>query len=225
MNTISDIQHTLYINLDSRVDRKEHVENQLQTIGIKNAERFKAVEMKSGAVGCTLSHIKCLEYAKAERWEHVLIVEDDILFLNPFIFMKSFNHFLSNHKNFDVVLVAGNNIPPYKQIDESCIKVTKCQTTTGYFVQRHYYDTLIQNYREGINLLMKYPDQGVQFAIDKYWFRLQGIHNWYLITPLTVTQKEGYSDIEERNTNYNHLMLDLNKEWLFKHTDLNWKYK
>jgi hypothetical protein len=54
------------------------------------------------------------------------------------------------------------------------------------------------------------------YAIDKYWFKLQQKDNWYLITPLTVTQREDYSDIEERNTNYTRLMVDLDKEWMFK---------
>ena len=38
---------------------------------------------------------------------------------------------------------------------------------------------------------------------------------WYMIIPLTVTQYENYSDIEEQERNYNHLMLDMEKEWYF----------
>ena len=41
------------------------------------------------------------------------------------------------------------------------------------------------------------PTNKTQYAIDKFWFGLQGIHNWYLITPLTVVQREDYSDIEK----------------------------
>jgi hypothetical protein len=37
------IQHTLYINLLHREDRKKHVENELKKIGIQNAERFNAI--------------------------------------------------------------------------------------------------------------------------------------------------------------------------------------
>jgi hypothetical protein len=59
---------------------------------------------------------------------------------------------------------------------------------------------------------MKDPSNHRLFAIDKYWFNLQKIDKWYLITPLTVTQREDYSDIEKRPTNYTNVMLDLNKE-------------
>ena len=48
-------------------------------------------------------------------------------------------------------------------------------------------------------------------SIDKYWFNLQSKDRWYLIIPLTVTQREDYSDIEKRPTNYTPAMLDLDK--------------
>ena len=215
MNSIADIKHAFYINLDSRQDRKKHVENQLSKIGIK-AERFKAIKLENGALGCSLSHLKCLEIAKANNWPHILIVEDDILFLKPLVFVNQLNTFLHNHKDFDVLLVAGNNVPPFTVIDNSCVKVTKCQTTTGYLVQNHYFDTLIKNYRDGIQNLMKYPDKARYFAIDKYWFQLQEIDKWYLIIPLTVTQREDYSDIEKKSTNYTALMTDLDKKAFIK---------
>ena len=140
-----------------------------------------------------------------------LIIEDDILFTNPVIFINHFNKFLSKHKDFDVVLIAGNNLPPYNKIDDTCVQVTHCQTTTGYLVQKHYYDTLIKNYKDGILHLMKDPNNHRIYAIDKYWFNLQTVDKWYLIVPLTVTQREDYSDIEKRPTNYTPAMLDLDK--------------
>jgi len=215
MNNIFDIKNAFYINLLSRPDRKKHIELQLEKIGIK-AERFNAIKLKNGAVGCSMSHLKCLETAKNKKWDHVLIVEDDILFLDPSLFVSKLNDFLSNHKNFDVLLFAGNNMPPYVKIDNSCVKVTKCQTTTGYLVKSHYYDTLINNYKEGIKKLINEPLKHTIYAIDKYWFRLQEKDNWYLIIPLSVTQREDYSDIEKKRTNYTPVMTDLDKKAFFK---------
>ena len=42
ISNISDIKHSFYINLESRPDRKKHVEEQLKIIGIQ-AERFNAL--------------------------------------------------------------------------------------------------------------------------------------------------------------------------------------
>jgi len=213
MNSISDIKYAFYINLLSRPDRKIHVENQLKNIGV-NAERFHAIKMPNGALGCSLSHLKLIETAKANNFEHILIVEDDIFFTQPNVFINQFNKFLSNHKKFDVALIAGNNCPPFNEIDDTCVQVRRCQTTTCYLVQQHYYDKLITNFREGINKLIREPNNHVLYAIDKYWFNLQAIDKWYLIIPLTVTQREDYSDIEKRHTNYSNCMLDLNKKKL-----------
>ena len=215
MNSVSDIKHAFYINLDSRPDRKQHVERQLGIIGI-NAQRFKAIKLPNGALGCSMSHLKLIETAKENNWPHILVVEDDILFTNPSLFIQQCNKFLSTHKEFDVALISGNNVPPYREIDDTCVQVTKCQTTTGYLVQNHYFDTLIQNYKMGIQNLMREPENHRIYAIDKFWFNLQAIHKWYLIIPLTVAQREDYSDIEKRPTNYARAMLDLDKEAFFK---------
>ena len=215
INSIQDIKYCLYINLVNREDRKELVEKECKKIGV-NSIRFNAVKMINGRIGCSMSHLKCLQIAKNNNWDHVMILEDDIEFLNPDLFINQINKFLVNEKNWDVLLVAGNNVPPYQVINDYAIKVTHCQTTTGYIVNSHYYDKLIENIKIGIQKLMIDPNQHKYYAIDKYWIQLQKINNWYLIIPATVVQREDYSDIEKRTTNYKNLMIDLNKEYLFK---------
>ena len=214
MLSIHDIKHAFYINLTSRPDRKQYIEEELQKLDI-TADRFNAIKLQNGALGCSMSHLKCLETARENKWPHVLIVEDDIKFLDPELFKKQMNTFLSNHATWDVVIIGGNNVPPYQKIDDTCVKVNSCQTTTGYLVNGHYYDNLIDNYRTGIKKLLENPSQHVLYAIDKYWFYLQRKDNWYLIIPLTVVQREDYSDIEKKATNYANAMTDLDKEWLF----------
>jgi len=216
MNSIEDIKHAFYINLESRPDRKIHVEEQLKLVGI-NATRFNAIKLaNNGALGCSMSHLKCLEIAKLYKWSHLLIVEDDIKFIYPELLKNQLTSFLKNHQTWDVVLIGGNNVPPYTKIDDTCIKVSSCQTTTGYLVNGHYFDKLIENFRTGIKKLISFPDQHRLYAIDKFWFALQKQDSWYLIIPLTVTQREDYSDIEKRQTNYSHVMLDLDKNALLK---------
>ena len=216
LSSITDITNVFYINLEHRKDRKEHIESELNQVGFNNVERFNAVKMKNGRVGCTLSHIKCIELAKERNYSHVVICEDDTKFTNVELFKKQLNTFLTKKHNWDVVIFAGNNVPPYEQIDDTCISVTRCQTTTCYMVNGHYYDALLENYKEGLEKLMRYPEQHISYAIDKYWFSLQLKDNWFLITPLTVIQREDYSDIEQRVTNYGYLMTDLDKKELLR---------
>ena len=203
----------IYINLEKRTDRKEHILSELKKIGVEDAIRFKAIELENGALGCSMSHLKCLEIAKKENYEMVFICEDDIQFLHPDMFLTQLKLFLdSSFLNWDTVLVAGNNMIPYLPITPYCIKIFNCQTTTGYIVKRDYYDKLIQNYKEGIQKLLKEPFNN-EYKIDKYWFKLQKLDNWYLIVPLSIIQKEYYSDVEKKVTNFSKYMLDYNKAY------------
>ena len=204
INNIADITNVVYINLESRPDRKAHIESQLKSVGINNYKRFNAIKTANGAIGCTMSHLKCLEDAYSKGLTHLLVCEDDMMFLKPDVFIKQFNSFLTKHRSstWDVVLLAGNNSNPFLEIDDTCIRVTRCQTTTAYLVNGAYIPTLIKNIKEGLIKLMHNQDSRGLYAIDRYWMKLQQLGHWFLIIPLTVVQKEGYSDIEKKNVNY-----------------------
>ena len=209
-------EHTLFINLDERTDRLAHATIEFQKMGIV-AERVKAVKMTTGSVGCTMSHIRCLELAKQRGYEQVFICEDDITFLNPELFKSNLEKFSDNDEiMWDLLIVGGNNVPPYQQVTDYCARVFYCQTTTGYVIKKHYYDTLLENFRESARLLMREPQNHSTYALDMYWKRLQKQDFWYMITPPTVTQYESYSDIENRIVDYEGMMLDMDKPWLHR---------
>lgn len=206
------MDNVFYINLEYRVDRKKHMKQELKKLGWKG-KRIEAVQMKDGSIGCTLSHIKCLKMAIEKDLDYIIILEDDIEFLNPPLFLQNFHKFLHSGMDWDVILICGNNAKPCKQIEEYYAKINNTQTTTGYMVKKHYFSTLLNNMKEGLQRLMREPDQHFYYAIDKFWFHLQEQDNWFLILPLTVTQMEGYSDIEKKETNYSHNILLLNKPY------------
>jgi GR25 family glycosyltransferase involved in LPS biosynthesis len=209
------VSHTIFINLAHRTDRCGQVIGELEKLDISGT-RFNAVKTTNGAVGCTISHLKCLEQAIANDWPYVFICEDDIVFLNPDLIRTNIERFCKTiNNNWDVLILGGNAVPPYQHVDNFAVKVSNCQTTTGYIVQRHFYKPLLNNIREGLTQFMRDPTNKRQFAIDIYWKQLQTIHRWYMIVPPTVIQREGFSDVEEKSTNYAGLMLDMQKTWLF----------
>jgi len=216
-SAISDIKYCLYINLESRKDRREHIEQELKSVGI-NGVRFNAVKLQNGRIGCSMSHLKCLQIAKKNNWPYVMICEDDLLFIDKEKAVNHMNQFFKLHSSCNdvckIVLLAGNNVPPYKKIDDTCIRISHCQTTTGYIVKNEYFDTLMQNIKTGIEKLMKNPSNHLMYAIDKYWIQLQKRDIWYFLAPVIAVQREDYSDIEERTTNYEYIMKDLDKPHL-----------
>ena len=195
--------------MDERKDRREHVEMQLNWMGI-TGERFSAVKTKFGAIGCTMSHIKCLEMAKERDYDMVFICEDDIQFISKDTLQNSVNKFMETVKEWDVCIIGGNNGRPFKPVNEICVQVQNCQTTTGYVVKKHYYDVLLKNFRESVQNLIR--SQNIRLhALDIYWKQLQGRDKWFLLIPIMAYQKEGYSDIERKNVDYRRMMANYDK--------------
>ena len=85
------INNILYINLEKRIDRKKHIEEQLQILKWKG-QRFNAyTDPIYSARGCAKSHVGCLELAKEKNWNHILVLEDDVKFTNPELFLIQLN--------------------------------------------------------------------------------------------------------------------------------------
>jgi GR25 family glycosyltransferase involved in LPS biosynthesis len=80
------LQNILYINLEKRKDKKDFTEKQLKKIN-RTAIRINAIDHSDSLnkdhriLGCTYSHLKALEYAIENKYENVLITEDDSDFL------------------------------------------------------------------------------------------------------------------------------------------------
>lgn len=86
INTESNIMTfppTLFINLNRETGRLKTITDDFKFAGWPvPLERVEAVEKKPGYIGCTLSHMKCLELAIQRNYDWVLILEDDC-FLKP----------------------------------------------------------------------------------------------------------------------------------------------
>jgi GR25 family glycosyltransferase involved in LPS biosynthesis len=192
-----------YINLAHRTDRNDHVRKQITSIGCTPI-RIDAVECKQGAIGCGMSHIRCLELAKEQNLPFICIVEDDIEFTDPDLFHSQLNAFLESSVDWDVLLLGTNMGPPFDK-EEGCLRVFNAQTTTGYMVKNRYYDTLLASFKKSVGYLL--TDYNVKlFAIDIQWKRLQQRDRWYVLYPLTVIQRDDYSDIEKRHVEYGTMM-------------------
>lgn len=209
---IQDIlQNHYYINLDHRTDRNESAIHELSKIGIHNPNRFSAIKHKKGSIGCHISHLEILKSARNRNLPYVTIFEDDISFLNPKETLEKLDRIVNSDIEWDVILLGGNNHPPYQKINEDCIKVNNCQTRTAYIVKKSYYDTLIDQWSYALEKLLvtKPGPEYESYRGDQSWKILQKKDNFILITPINVVQKESYSDIERKNVNYVDIMKNI----------------
>ena len=191
------IEKVIYINLEKCVNRKKLVEAELlKYFPPEKIIRFNAIVDTVGAIGCTKSHIAVLELAISNNWENCLIVEDDLeWFPDNKIFRQAYNIFnrLIKIPNFDVIVLSS-----YCRINNpNTFKLTKCLTTGNYFVKNHYYETLLNNYKEGLELLIENKDAPnnirMNYTIDFYWHKLQKNDNWYVVAPSLSVQRTDLS--------------------------------
>ena len=205
------LENVYYINLKDYEDRRINTENELKRMNWKY-ERFEAFKADDGRLGCCISHLKVIEMAKEKNLDYVVVVEDDILFTEP----DKYNNMLIDFKNyiklnnmtFDVLLFAASiNTGGVKPITNNIYKASACFTTTGYIVNKHYYDKLIDNFKEAVGLLINNGETDIG-CIDVNWIKLQKIDNWYILFPRTVNQRPSYSTIQKNNVNYSSMLLD-----------------
>ena len=193
--------NVVYINLDSRKDRKKLVEHEFhQTPPFVNLTRFSAVKMKNkGALGCSLSHISVLEDAMRKKLPYIVIIEDDFEFtMQPVNAIHSILIALSHLKDdWDVLLLSASK-PSLKKtkVNSFLSSVQKAQTTGAYIVNSRYYQILLDNFIEGAVKLEKDYSNIAKFAIDMYWQKLQSKDKWFIIEPLIAKQRKSFSDIE-----------------------------
>ena len=207
---MEQIDAILYINLEHRTDRREHLEAEFKRMGIltEKIHRINAIKNNNGALGCTMSHLKALKLVEENTtWQRVLIMEDDYTFKGETY--SDFNHPLSDFfykfdkKGWDIFLPSYNhwNAQVKDTVYKQYKKVIYSQTTSSYVFQRHYLETLKANFKASAEGLIRHG-KSPQYCLDINWTRLQPEGRWYLITPALGLQYDNYSDIEGRVMRY-----------------------
>jgi GR25 family glycosyltransferase involved in LPS biosynthesis len=200
MSIAEIVSNVIYINLDSRTDRKELIESELSKIFPKEKlHRLSAIRhTTNGSIGCTMSHVAALEKAIKENWTNVLIVEDDLEFTAS---LEEINegfckHYMHSH---DVILLAGSK--PNCTHDG---RLRHAHSTLSYFIESHYYLKLLANMKEGLELFVN-TGETWNYAGDVYWNKLIKTDSWYILNPMACKQRADYSDIEKQIMNYDAL--------------------
>lgn len=206
--TICDIfKHTYYINLKERIDRNSETILELNKLNIKG-KRFNAIIHNDGHIGCGKSHVELLKLAINNNYPYIVIMEDDIKFMNPLNTLHKLNNIVKSNVNWDVILLGGFNRGSYKYINDDCIQVYDCQTCTGYIVKNNYFKTLLKSFELSVNNLINFPNSHPINCIDQLWKKLQKKDTYLLITPVEVVQRNSYSDICKQNVDYEKMMVN-----------------
>lgn len=207
MNRLEINKHILYINLEHRKDRNKEILSEFERLNFReeSIERIDAVYIPNlGALGCAKSHIKALEKAKENEWEYVIIFEDDFMF-HDYVTLETLNEFFEKCEtekvNWDVMYLACN-VLQYIPLTQNFRKIVKGYTSSGYIIQKHYYDTILKSLRESVTLLEQIKRNLGDQCLDAHWGKLQQKDRWIAPTKILGKQRASFSDILLRNTNY-----------------------
>ena len=197
-----------YINLDHRTDRNEEFLEWITESGfpMDKLARVQAVHVPlMPHAGCSMSHIKTLEIFLESDLPTCLIFEDDYIPLNVGAFWKNFDKLFASEKEFDIVLCSYNELKS-EETDAPFLRKVLCSlTASGYLITRDFAKTLLEHWKEGLNLFTEEFSAGrnpFQYMLDTYWQKLMPSHNWLTFYPRLGIQRPSYSDLQGENTNY-----------------------
>ena len=221
-----NIDKVFIINLEHREDRRNKIIKELQRIGIINYEFFKAIrpsekmiqqwnpdflnpipnwfkqtggdetKYKIGSLGCMLSHLEIIKLSIKNKYENVLILEDDTEFQigNGINFSQVLNmlHNQISKLDFGLLYLAGNhrgaNIQKHT---DNLNRVIGTLTTGSYIINKSAMKYIVDN-------MIKYPRE-----IDVFYStNVQNKFPCYCLKPHLTRQGDGYSDIVQKNVSY-----------------------
>jgi GR25 family glycosyltransferase involved in LPS biosynthesis len=189
------------INLDDRKDRWSQFQTEVESIGIRDVERFSAIKKTPGYLGCRDSHISIIKKAKENNYKNILIFEDDVLFKTKDT--KLINQSLEQLKDIEWNLFyLGVTVTPttklFKQSD-NLVRTTFAYTTHAYAINHTVFDKIIT--------------EAPRFnIIDVYYSNnITSMGKSFIINPMVCLQKPGYSDIENKEINYDWMVNHYNQ--------------
>jgi GR25 family glycosyltransferase involved in LPS biosynthesis len=209
-----NLENIFYINLEGRVDRKTQIEKELTNMGLTGIrfpgviyeptqpDRFNNLNLYSpNAIGCQIAHLELLKMAKDKNFNNIIIFEDDFEFtVDKTSFYEQINNFNNLNIDFDVLFLS-YNVVESEPFNDLISYGRSVQTTSGYMVNSKFYNQLISNIEEGLNLHIE-TQQSWMYCIDQYWKSLQKTNQFFYFNKRIGKQREGYSDISRKYVDY-----------------------
>jgi GR25 family glycosyltransferase involved in LPS biosynthesis len=196
------------INLDKRTDRWDKVCKIFSENNIDGVERYSAIDgstlnldlisynksLLKGELGILETHIKLIKEAKEQNLKSILIMEDDVYFTKE---IENFDDYMNSVPiDWDMLFIGGNHLygnTPIK-VNKKIMKVNHTLAIHCLGVKHTIYDVILEITKRRMK------------QIDNYYADLQKGYNAYCFTPNMALQYEDFSDIQNRNVNYDKFL-------------------
>jgi GR25 family glycosyltransferase involved in LPS biosynthesis len=213
MKTLNDYFDKIYcINLDDRKDRMIDAEKQFHKHDL-SVERISAIkgsnmnldfppEIREGAVGCALSQLFTLKFAKQVNAKTFLLIEDDIEF-DEDLNSKFDKYYSEVPKDWDMLYLGGQHFHGMNltQVSEHIFKCEYTLAAHSVAFKHTVYDRFIDNLID------------ITKPCDVHYAESHKEINAYVMVPHLTWQRESYSDIEGFSVDYSFLKNHRYPQW------------
>lgn len=191
---------TLYINLDSRPDRRAQSEAEFARVGL-NPERVSAVTGDNKPLAFNQSVYKCMEMA-IEANHGLFLLEDDVVFERPIGYPPIPIGALSLHLGCNIM---GNWQMPSATSDERLALLHNCWQSHATIYSLECMRYVVQH-MDPTTISDKQP-------IFDEWFRLNilPMGRSYVLKPMIAYQRPSFSDIWNTEADYVNCHIEGNK--------------
>jgi GR25 family glycosyltransferase involved in LPS biosynthesis len=225
------VEGSVYINLNRRSDRRLAFEEQMKGMHMSIPLRLEATDDRENPQrGCTMSHLRALRLALENKYETVMIFEDDFKWQVDQKHLQFASHRMHQmaKNGFDVIMLAGNsnfitdaNVDLYidgnrlcedKRLANKFIRVTthNAMQTTGYIVHQRFYTELIEALEWSLLRLASVgPALRNLFTIDQIWKQFQDEkHEWWWTCPRIGSDRREVGSKVDSDINRQRLPFD-----------------
>jgi len=189
------------LNLDHRPDRWQQCQQQFQHHGL-TVERVSAINghklnlnipgVKSGAMGCSLSHQLAVRLAKQNSYDSVMVLEDDVEFADGL--QRQFAEYVQQiPQDWHIIYLGGNHQVKPEPVSTNVSRIRFSYAAHAVAFRRPVYDLLLD------------LSSNLQMPVDVAYAHAQNHCNAYVFTPHLAWQRESFSDIEQTDVSYQFL--------------------
>lgn len=189
----------VYINLERRPDRRAMIEQELAVAGFTNAKRFNAITVTSSDLtkkqaACRGNHLSHAIVIGGATGKNILVLEDDAKFINEPL--ETLELAWKELPEDWALLYLGANI------ERPCFQITPHLARLTFAYSTHAYVVNLTNKKLVEELIWLNTNPNIVHNDVAYNEYIIPKYNCYVCVPMIAIQQPSYSDIEEREVNY-----------------------
>jgi len=178
----------LVINLSSRPDRMDQFKKQIVYLE-DHAKRIEGVEHAKAMLGIAQAHLNCIRLAKQNKWDKVLIMEDDVIFPakeKTAAYLKEALH--NAPEDWQVLLGGVYEVKRIQKTNDYWSKVGEFCSLHFYIIRESAYDTVLEYDKN--------------HHIDRWVNKGGNKLNCYVANKFFALQSAGFSDNVRKRVDY-----------------------